>query len=261
MGKLSNLLTKTLNFLVPARKKPNFTSALIVAGGSSTRMGDGVSKQLFKICGVPTVVHTLLAFERTPEIDEIIVVAKKDEIELYKEFKSLYGITKLKKAVVGGESRQQSAKNGFLAISNESNYVAIHDGARCLITPKEISAVCQAAYTHGAATAATRATDTIKLATKDGFIEKTIDRSTVWHAQTPQIFDNSLYRAALAIGQRDGVKVTDDCSLAEYIEHPVKLVECSKSNIKITTADDIPHAAAIIKKRSKAKKENEEDKK
>ena len=92
MGKLSSFLQKALNFLVPTTKKPDFTSAVIVAGGSSTRMGNGVSKQMLEIGGIPVVVRTLLAFERTPEIDEIIVVAKKDELELYKSFKSTYSI-------------------------------------------------------------------------------------------------------------------------------------------------------------------------
>lgn len=247
---VSSVLKKALTFLVPNKKQPDFTSAVIVAGGSSSRMGEGVSKQLLNICGIPTVVHTLLAFERTPEIDEIIIVAKSDEIELYEEFKKTYRITKLKKAVVGGKTRQQSASKGFAAISEKSRYVAIHDAARCLVSPEDISAVCVAAYTYGAATAATPATDTIKLADANGFIEKTIDRTTVWHAQTPQIFDADIYRAALAVCARDGVEVTDDNSLVEYIERPVKLIECSRDNIKITTPADVAHARAVLKKRS-----------
>lgn len=257
MGKLTSLLRKTLDFLVPTKKKPHFTSAVIVAGGSSTRMG-GVSKQLLKLGDIPVIVHTLMAFERTPEIDEIIVVAKEDELGLYKDFKTAYGITKLKKAVTGGDSRQKSAERGFSAISDKSRYVAIHDGARCLVTPDEISRVCAMAYTCEAATAAAKATDTIKIATASGFIEKTVDRNTVWHAQTPQIFGADLYRAALAVGKRDRIEVTDDCSLIEHINHPIKLVECSKNNIKITTAEDLPLAASIIKKREKATKEAEE---
>ena len=216
-------------------------------------MGNGVSKQLLEICGVPTVVHTLMAFERTPEIDEIIIVAKADEIKLYEEFKKSYKISKLKRAVVGGKTRQQSAAKGFAAISENSGYVAIHDAARCLITPEEISAVCSAAYTFGAATAAAPAIDTIKLADSNGFVEKTIDRKTVWHAQTPQIFGADLYRAALAVCGEDGVGVTDDNSLVEYIERPIKLVECSRDNIKITTPEDIAHARTVLKKRAKRK--------
>ena len=246
----SSFFKNLLNFLVPNKKKPEFTSAVVVAGGSSSRMGDGVSKQLLQICGAPAVVHTLLAFERTPEIGEIIIVAKADEIKLYEEFKKTYKISKLKKAVVGGKTRQQSAAKGFSAISENSGYVAIHDAARCLITPEEISAVCCAAYTFGAATAASPAIDTIKLADSNGFIEKTVDRKTVWHAQTPQIFDADLYRAALAVCGEDGVEVTDDNSLVEYIERPIKLVECSRDNIKITTPEDIAHARAVRTKRA-----------
>lgn len=249
----SSFFKNLLNFLVPNKKQPNFTSAVIVAGGSSSRMGNGVSKQLLEICGVPTVVHTLMAFERTPEIDEIIIVAKADEIKLYEEFKKSYKISKLKRAVVGGKTRQQSAAKGFAAISENSGYVAIHDAARCLITPEEISAVCSAAYTFGAATAAAPAIDTIKLADSNGFVEKTIDRKTVWHAQTPQIFGADLYRAALAVCGEDGVGVTDDNSLVEYIERPIKLVECSRDNIKITTPEDIAHARTVLKKRAKRK--------
>ena len=260
MGKFANLIQKALDFLAPNKKQPTFTSAVIVAGGSSTRMGDGISKQFLEIGGIPVVARTLLAFEQAPEIDEIIIVVKKEETDLYKSFKDTYNLTKLKKAVVGGDSRQESAQNGFLAISQKSQYVAIHDGARCLITPKEISEVCQAAYTHGAATAASRATDTIKIANEGGFIEKTVERNTVWHAQTPQIFKADLYRAALAVAERDGITVTDDCSLVENIEHPIKLVECSASNMKITTPKDIHSAKAIIRARENAIKKAGEQK-
>ena len=260
MGRLSSFLKKTLNYISPKQRKPDFTSAVIVAGGSSTRMGDGISKQFLEIGGMPVVVRTLLAFEETPEIDEIIVVAKESELELYKEFKAKYKISKLKQAVIGGSSRQESVKNGFELISDKSKYVAIHDGARCLITKEEISRVCQAAYTYNAATAASRATDTIKTATSTEFIDKTVDRSTVWHAQTPQIFGADLYRAALAVATRDKLEVTDDCSLVEHIEHPIKLVECSSCNVKITTPEDVWRAKAIIHQRNKAATKSEEGK-
>ena len=256
MGKLASFFQKTLNFLVPSRKDPKFTSAIIVAGGSSSRMGDGISKQMLEIDGLPVIVHTLLAFENTPEISEIIIVAKADEIGKYKNFKSAYGITKLKRAVIGGDTRQRSVEKGFFAISDKSQYVAIHDGARCLITPEEISKVCNMAYIYDAATAAMRAIDTVKIATDNDFIEKTIDRNLVWHAQTPQIFKTELYNSAVAIAQRDGIQVTDDCALVENITHPIKLVECSSSNIKITTPDDISFAANALSERKNAANDN-----
>ena len=248
----SSAIKKVLNFLVPKKARRGFTSAVIVAGGSSTRM-NGVSKQLADICGIPTVVHTLLAFERAPEISEIIVVAKADEINKYEEFKKTYRLTKLRKAISGGDSRQQSVEKGFSVISEKARFVAIHDGARCLITPEEISAVCKQAYKYDAATAAVKATDTIKIADSHGNIVSTPDRNSVWHAQTPQVFFTDLYRAAVAVAKKDGLEATDDCSLVEHIEHPIKLVECSRDNLKITTPRDLAFAASVIKERAKKK--------
>ena len=250
MGIISTL-KNILNFLAPKGKKPKFTSAVIVAGGSSTRMGNGISKQLTPLCGIPVVIHTLLAFENCPLISEIIVVAKADELEHYEKFKKDYNITKLKKAVVGGDSRQRSVEKGFAAVSQKCEFGAIHDGARCLITADEIAKVCEEAYVCNAATAAVKATDTIKIATDNGFIESTPDRNKVWHAQTPQVFFADLYRAAVAVGNRDKITVTDDCSLVEHIDHPIKLVECSRNNIKITTARDLAFASSVIKSRVK----------
>lgn len=248
MGKFFSAIKRTLSFLSSSKAYSTFTSAVIVAGGSSTRMGGG-SKQLIDLLGVPVIVHTLLAFEKAPEIDEIIVVAREDEASLYEEYKNKFNITKLKKVVPGGETRQISASNGFYAISEKSKFVAIHDGARCLITPEEIADVCRNAYIHGAATAAVTATDTIKISNKHGFIRKTVDRRIVWQAATPQIFNADLYSAALAIAKRDNISVTDDCSLIENIKHPVKLVHCKKTNIKITQKEDIPYAKAILEGR------------
>lgn len=248
---ISSVFKKVLNYLVPNKKQPDFTSAVIVAGGSSTRLGTGVSKQLLELGGIPVVVRSLLAFENCPEIDEIIVVAKADETALYEDFKKKYTITKLKKVVTGGATRQKSAARGFAVISEKSRYVAVHDAARCLVTPKEISEVCAVAYTYGAATAAISVTDTVKLADKNGFIEKTIDRDSVWLASTPQIFNADLYRVALAVCEKNGVEVTDDNSMAEYVGHPIKLVKCSKNNIKITTPEDVERVSEVLNKRTK----------
>lgn len=225
--------------------KSHYTAAIIVAGGSSSRMGDGISKQTLRLHGIPVVVHTLLAFERTDSVDEIIVAAKKEEFPLYESFAKDFHITKFKKAVEGGETRQQSVKNAFSAISDKTDFVSIHDGARCLITPEEIERVHLAAYASGAAAAAIRAEETVKQE-KSGLIEQTLDRNHVWLARTPQVFGANLYRAALAIAERDGIAATDDCALVEHIEYRIRLVECSKNNIKITTKEDIPLATAIL---------------
>ncbi len=229
-------------------KKNRHTAAMILAGGNSTRMGEGISKQQLLLLGKPVIVHTLLSFQNCADVSEIVLVAKEDELPLYADYKETYGLSKLLAIVAGGETRQQSAKKGFLAVSEQTKYIAIHDGARCLVTSEEISAVCAAAYRYGAATAAVKSTETVKLE-KNGFIDETLDREHIYLARTPQIFGIDIYRTALAISERDNIAVTDDCSLAEHIEYPVKLIPCSANNIKITTPEDILHATAVLQSR------------
>ena len=247
-GALAKNIAELVRAIAGKPKKPCHTTAIIVAGGNSSRMGDGISKQLLKLSDIPVVVHTLLAFERADTINEIIVAAKKDELALYADFAEKYHITKFRKAVEGGDTRQQSVKNAFAAISDKTRFVAIHDGARCLVTSEEIDRVCEAAYVSGAATAAVRAEETVKRDT-GGLIAETLDRDHIWLARTPQVFGTDIYRTALAIEARDGITVTDDCALVEHIEYRIRLVPCSKHNIKITTREDIPLAAAILSMR------------
>ena len=227
----------------------NFTTAIIAAGGSSVRFDSALTKQMTPICGVPLIVHTLLAFQNTECIHEIVVCARKCEIDCYEELFRNYGITKVSAVVPGGNTRQESVLNGLNAVSDKSKYVAIADGARCLVTPEQITSVCRSAYKYGAATAAHRSTDTVKIADKKGFIDSTADRETVWLAQTPQVFKTKLYRAAAYTALKKDYEVTDDNMLVEYVKHPVRLVECGSNNIKITTVDDLTVAAAIIEER------------
>ena len=223
-----------------------FVSAIIAAGGSSTRLGGDVTKQMMTICGLPVIVHTLLAFENCPRISEIVVVAKEDEVDRYADFAREHGITKFKVAVKGGSTRQESVLNGFNATNEKADFVAIHDGARCLITPEEIDKVLLAAYKYGAATASVSAFDTVKLADSKGFISETVDRTKVRLAQTPQVFGRTLYCAAAYTAREEGFEATDDCMLCERIDRKIKLVECSRENIKITTARDIKTAERIL---------------
>lgn len=240
-----------LNRIAGKPRKPKFVSAVILAGGNSTRMGCDVSKQWLTLDGIPVIARTLLTFEKCELINEIVLVAKADELERYKTLKEQYAISKLSATVAGGEDRSASARNGFFAISDKATFVAIHDGARCLVTTDEIERVCRAAFTSDAAIAAVPVTDTVKIAASNRFVEKTVDRSTVWLAQTPQVFGTTLYHAATAIAERDKITVTDDSSLVEHIVHPVKIVECSPDNIKLTVPEDLSRARAILERRSK----------
>lgn len=227
----------------------NYTAAIIAAGGSSVRFAGVLTKQMTPICGIPLIVHTLRAFEETECIHEIVVCAKRSEVDVYRDLCDRYGITKLSAVVAGGNTRQESVLNGLEAVSSKAKYVAIADGARCLITPEDISAVCRSAYKYDAATVAIRATDTVKIADSKGFIDKTVDRSTVWLAQTPQVFKTNLYRAAAYTALKDAYSGTDDNMLVEYVKHPVRLVECGSVNIKVTTPEDMILATAVLEER------------
>ncbi|MBE6665504.1 MAG: 2-C-methyl-D-erythritol 4-phosphate cytidylyltransferase [Ruminococcaceae bacterium] len=230
-------------------KKP-YTVGIVLAAGKGSRMQNPEqTKQMMEIDGIPMVVRSLLAFEACPCIDEIMVVGLKEELPLYRDFKKIYGITKLKKAIQGCDCRAQSAEKGFLSLPEQCEYLAFHDAARCLITPKDIEKIVRAGYRYGAAIAAKKATDTVKIANKDKYIESTPERSMVWFAQTPQVFKKSLYEVALAKAEKLDEKITDDAMLAENAGFHVRLVKCDSENFKVTTPDDIALAESILRKR------------
>lgn len=242
---MSGLVRKIKDVAYAALGKSYFFSAVVLAGGSGTRVGGDVTKQMINVGGIPLVVHSLLAFQASEYINEIVVVAKKDELAVYEQFKNEYGLSKLSKVVEGGKTRQDSAKNGFDAINKKAGFVAIHDGARALITPEQIKEVAMSALAHGAAIAATPATDTIKYA--EGVrISETVPREKVWLAQTPQVFRDEIYRAAVYTAAKEGFEGTDDASLVEHIGIPVNLVDTGNENFKVTYKNDIMRAEQII---------------
>ena len=258
---LSRRIASVLKAAVGKPDPKYFTSAVIVAAGSSTRMQGG-SKQMMMLAGMPVVAHTIRAFEMTPCIHEIVIVAKESEIPLYDELKAQYGFKKISAVIAGGATRQESVRLGLDAVNPKSAFVAISDGARCLVTPENITRVCRNAYLHGAATAATPATDTVKIADKHAFVVSTTERKSTWLATTPQVFKTNLYRAAAYTALTEGFEGTDDNSLVEHIEYPVKLVDCGRENIKITTPADLYLAEAILRYRRDThayRKENGED--
>ena len=226
------------------------TSAIILCAGSSTRFSSkNESKQLALVSGTPVILRTIDAFEKCDFISEIILVVRKEDAEKYKVLVAENSLKKISCIVVGGDTRQSSALRGFKHISVKSNYVAIHDGARCLVTPEIIERVIIEADEHKAATAASRVTDTVKIADQQGFISKTVDRAYVWNVQTPQIFEVKLYQACAYNAKEKGIEATDDCMLIESAGFKVKLVDTGKDNIKITVKDDIKLAEYILSQR------------
>lgn len=230
--------------------RDHYTAAIILAGGSGSRMNADTTKQMMTLCDKPLIVHSLLAFEASDYIDEIIVVAKSDEVDLYPALFEQYGISKATHVVEGGETRQDSVLKGFEVVPDKADHIAIHDGARPLITPAQIKSVVLAAYDYKAAAAAAPVKDSVKVANISGMIDYTVDRKTVWLMQTPQVFYGNLFRASIYTASKDKFLGTDDAEVAEHAGFSTKLVNTGYENIKVTTPVDLLIAETILKKRA-----------
>lgn len=223
--------------------------AIVVAAGNSTRMGMSCSKQFVLLNKIPAIVHTLLAFQNSDCITSVVLVCCPGDRRMMEQLIQRYQIQKLYAVIPGGDTRQQSVMAGILAAPEETEYYAIHDGARALITPKEIMAAVRDGVRYGASALAVPVKDTIKMVNRDGFVCATPERSMLWAVQTPQVFEKGLYQKAMACAQAEGADYTDDCQLAEHAGIPVHLCMGAYTNIKLTTAEDIPAAQAILQKR------------
>lgn len=230
----------------PKRTHP-YCAALIAAAGSSTRYG-GENKLLQSLDGIPVLVRTLLTIDRVEGIDEIVIAAREDELLPYAEFCKTFGLRKPVKVIVGGATRAESVLRAALEASPETEFFAVQDGARPLVTVELIDDVLDAARTYLAAAPAIPVRDTIKVA-HDGIVERTPDRSTLFAVQTPQVFAADLLKAALQSAITDGATLTDDCSAVERMGKEVHLTAGSEENIKITTPVDLAIAEAILQRR------------
>lgn len=243
MSKISSLLNKLTDSVSGINSK--FGSAIIVAAGSGTRAStDGTTKQMMPLLGIPVIARTIGIFESCKFIKEIIIVGKANELKIYDKFIKEYDWKKVTKIVAGGETRQTSVLEGFKCISDKSELVYIHDGARCLVTEKNIADVGRAACIHGAAFAAKKSSDTVRY--EEGDKLKTVDRNRVWLAQTPQVFLTELYRASAYTALKNGFTATDDISLSEEAGFKSVPVDCGGQNIKITEPYDFAIAEAIL---------------
>lgn len=255
MKEIASAVADLLRAVAGQPKKDYFTSAIIVAGGSGTRMGDiSTTKQLIELNGIPVVVHSMLAFEKCPVIDEIVVAAREDELRLYPALREKYKISKLRAVAIGGATRQESVLSAFRKISKKSEFVAVHDAARCCITPEMIELTACEAYKYGAAAAGRKVTDTVKIENGKGFIESTVDREKVWLVSTPQIIKTDIYRACAYSAREKGIEATDDCGLLEAHGFKIKLCDVGQDNIKITRPEDISAAESILAKRREHEK-------
>ena len=221
-------------------------TAIIVAAGSGTRFGAMVPKQFLEILGKPLVVHTLEQFEFCPAIDEIILVLPLEETEKFSNVVKPYKLKKLTNAISGGRTRAESVFNGLNAIDAESaEIIAVHDGARPLVTTEEITGTIEKARETGAACLVAAVTDTIK-EVANGKIVETIDRNSLKRALTPQAFRFEIIKSAFENADLSET-ATDECFLVENAGYEIHFVEGSARNIKITHQEDLALAKFLLK--------------
>lgn len=230
-------------------------TAILLAAGAGRRMESKVAKQYMLLRDKPVIWYGLQAFEQSAIIDDIILVVGKGEIPYARtEIVDKYGFTKVTAVTEGGAERFLSVEKALQILDSVDGYVFIHDGARPLVTEKIIEDTYQAAVAYGACCAAMPVKDTIKIADTEGFAVETPDRSLLYAVQTPQVFEAGLILEAYRLlaeklpqFTQEGIKVTDDAMVVEnMLHHPVKLVESSYENIKITTPEDMEVAERFL---------------
>jgi 2-C-methyl-D-erythritol 4-phosphate cytidylyltransferase len=206
----------------------------------------GFDKLLASLGGVPVILHTLRAFQACPEVDEIVVVASPDRQEVIQRLADDAGLTKLRAFVPGGAERHLSVWAGIQAVAAESDYVAVHDGARPLIHPAQISRCLAKARETGAAASARPVSETLKRVDEAGRVCGSVDRRGLWIMETPQVFARPLLVQAYEAVLQEGVLVTDEVSALERLGHPVWLVDNPTPNPKITWPPDLAVAERLL---------------
>ena len=202
-------------------------------------MNAGKNKVLLELLGKPILVQTLLRFSECASVDDFIVVVGEEDVEKGTATLAKTGGLKPFRVVAGGSERQYSVRNGIAALHPDTEVVLVHDAARPLVSVKTIEAVVAEAWRSGAAIAAVRAKNTIKIVRGDGVVESTPERAKLWEVQTPQGFRRDILEEAYRRAEAESFLGTDDAGLVERLGLPVRVVEGSYRNIKVTTPEDL----------------------
>ena len=208
----------------------------------------GFDKLFALVSGKPVIAHTIAAFENTKCVDEIILVGRADSLG---ELRKVIGKpTKVKQIIAGGAERSDSVRAGLEHVDPKSNFVAVHDAARPMITPEKITRVFEAARTSGGATLAETINDTLKRADADLAVVGSVDRDGVYAMQTPQVFEKKLLEEAYELVAKKKITVTDEVSAVALLGKKVVLVPNHDFNFKITYPRDLPMAEFVLKQRA-----------
>lgn len=220
-------------------------TAIVPAAGMSKRMGGGAAKQFLPLRGEPVLRQTVQILSECKLVDEIVIAAH----DLQRTAELVGGMPKVAHIVMGGKERQDSVWEGLRAVHARPRIVCVHDAARPLLTTALLEGILQAAALYPAQVVATPVKDTIKTAGPDGLVISTLNRSTLWAVQTPQVFWADVLVNAFRRAQEEGFVGTDCASLVERAGVPVRIFPGSSDNIKITTPDDLALAEAILARR------------
>ena len=219
-------------------------TAIIVAGGSSRRMG--VDKTFALLAGLPAIAHSIRAFNAAECVSEIVVVGREDCLEELRVLVRQNGFAKVRQVIAGGVHRQDSVRAGLDALADGCLHVAVHDAARPLVTASQIETVFAAAKLHGAASLAAPVSDTLKRADDDGFACESLDRERVFAMQTPQIFSRALLLSAYDQVAADEIAITDEVSALQHVGRKVMLVPADDVNLKVTFPADLALAELVL---------------
>ncbi|MCH2061984.1 MAG: 2-C-methyl-D-erythritol 4-phosphate cytidylyltransferase [Verrucomicrobiales bacterium] len=212
-------------------------TAIITAAGSGNRMG--FDKMFAEIGGQPVIRHSIAAFEKTRQVNDIIIVAREDRVSLVSDLAREAGFKKVRQVVKGGERRQDSVACALSHVADHCEFISVHDGARPWITPKQIERVLQAAAASGAAASAHPVTDTLKRADTDLLVSEDISREGMWAMETPQVFRAEILKQAFARVIAENQQVSDEVSAVQKLGLPVQLVHNDTLNPKITFPADL----------------------
>lgn len=215
-------------------------TVILLAGGFGSRFGGETPKQFLTLHNKPVIFHSLDIFSTMPEVLEVIIVADKKYHGMFKNYPNI-------SFAEPGQRRQDSLYNGLQKVSKSSSWICVHDAARPLITKSLVEELFLEGKKVGAATLGIPSKATIKEALKQKIISKTLNRDTLWEIQTPQFMSKDLLIEGFKIANEKNITVTDDVSLVELLSHPVKIVDGSSKNIKITVKEDFVVAEALYK--------------
>ena len=224
--------------------------ALVPAAGQGKRMGGAHSKPYLLLEGKPILAHTLLELERCPLVDEVVLMVERGEIErarasVVEEFR----LQKVGAILAGGVQRQDSVWEGLKTVQDDCDLVMVHDGVRPFISQEMLTRSIQGAVDCGASIAGMPAKDTVKLVSAQNVVLTTPDRKSIFLVQTPQTFKRDILLRAYRQAMEDGFYATDEASLVERLGLPVRVVEGSYENIKITTPEDLVVGEMILRRR------------